>query len=81
MATNNAIIATHVGGLPNLVADGFNGFLISPTAEALIRSIESLLVDRGLMQSMASKGIELVAAFEKNRWSCRWRSIITEMTG
>jgi glycosyltransferase involved in cell wall biosynthesis len=81
MATNNAIIATHIGGLPNLVVDGFNGFLISPTAEALIRSVESLLVDRGLMQSMASKGIELVAAFEKNRWSCRWRSIITEMTG
>ena len=81
MATNNAIIATNIGGLPNLVVDGFNGFLISPSAEALIQSIESLLADRGLMQSMASNGIELVAAFEKNRWSCRWRSIITEMTG
>ena len=81
MATNNAVIATNIGGLPNLVVDGFNGFLISPTAEALIRSIESLLVDRGLMQSMASRGIELVAAFEKNRWSRRWRNIITEMTG
>ena len=81
MATNNAIIATNIGGLPNLVVDGFNGFLISPTAEALVRSIESLLVDRTLMQSMASRGIELVAAFEKNRWSRRWRNIITELTG
>jgi glycosyltransferase involved in cell wall biosynthesis len=78
MATNNVVVATNVGGLPNLVVDGFNGLLISPTVEELIRSIETLLVNRGLMQSMATKGVELSAAFRKERWLARWRSVISD---
>lgn len=80
MATNNAIIATNIGGLPNLVIDGFNGLLIEPTVEALIQSLESLFADRVLMQNMASNGIEMAAAFEKNRWVRRWRNVIMEIS-
>jgi len=78
MATNNVVIATNVGGLPNLVIDGFNGFLINPTVETLIKSIETLLADRILMQKLALNGINLATAFEKNRWIERWRRIIAE---
>ena len=80
MATNNAIIATNIGGLPNLVIDGFNGLLINPTAEALIQSIERLLVDRQLMGNMAARGVELASAFEKNIWSRRWRNVVAEIS-
>lgn len=80
MATNNAVIATNIGGLPNLVVDGFNGLLIKPTVEALIQSIESLLLNRMLMQEMASNGVNLAKVFEKNRWTSRWLQVITEVS-
>jgi len=39
MATNNAIISTNVGGLPNLIIDGYNGMLIHPKKEELRNSL------------------------------------------
>lgn len=77
MATRHAVIATHVGGLPNLVIDGFNGLLIAPTAEALIDAVEQLLIDRPLLARMANQGVELARSFEKTRWLQRWRELAT----
>jgi glycosyltransferase involved in cell wall biosynthesis len=77
MATNNAIVATNVGGLPNLVVDGFNGLLISPTSEAIIQALEFVLADRKMMGEMAARGVELASVFEKNKWSRRWRNVVT----
>jgi len=41
MAVGCAVIASYVGGLSDLIIDGFNGLLIKPTAEGLINAIES----------------------------------------
>ena len=79
MATNNAVIATNIGGLPNLVIDGFNGLLIDPNAEALVRAIESLVMNREKMRVMASKGLDLAAVFEKQHWRKRWLNAVTEV--
>ena len=36
-------VATAVGGVPEAVSDGLNGFLVARTAEALEKAIDSLL--------------------------------------
>lgn len=79
MATNNAIIATNIGGLPNLVVDGFNGCLINPTTNDLIFAIESLLNDREQMRAMAARGLEMSKIFEKGNWVARWKKVVTEV--
>jgi len=79
MATNNAIIATHVGGLPNLVINGYNGILISPTAQSLITAVETLLNDRQQMANMANNGVLLSTAFKKQRWQQQWQNIIEQV--
>ena len=79
MASNNAVIASNVGGLPNLVVDGFNGFLINPTAQALIQPLEILLKDRKLISKMAANGVALAAPFEKCRWLNNWDSTIAQV--
>jgi polysaccharide pyruvyl transferase CsaB len=76
MATNNAVIATNVGGLPNLVVDGFNGRLIEPRVESLVEAIDELLADRPLLAAMAARGTEFAAVFEKEKWTARWESLI-----
>lgn len=79
MATNNAVIATNIGGLPNLVIDGFNGLLIDPNSEALVKAIESILMDREKMRSMASKGLDMAQVFEKQHWRKRWMTTVSEV--
>jgi glycosyltransferase involved in cell wall biosynthesis len=76
MATNNAIVASNIGGLPNLVVDAFNGFLIDPDVPALVGAVEALLKDRAKMRAMASAGLHLAPVFEKAKWTEQWRSLI-----
>ncbi|HXF85701.1 MAG TPA: glycosyltransferase [Anaerolineales bacterium] len=80
MATNNAVIATNVGGLPNLVINGYNGLLISPTSQNLRDAIEHLLNHRSLLSRLAAKGIEVANAFEKEKWEERWMKVIHSTT-
>jgi glycosyltransferase involved in cell wall biosynthesis len=57
MACSRPIVATRVGGIPELIEDGVNGLLVPPRdqrrmAEALVR----LLADRALRQRMGDAG-------------------------
>ena len=78
MATNNAVVTTPVGGLPNLVIDGHNGIVVPPGAKGLVEAIERLLADRTLMQRLARNGLAVAAAFSRTRWAARWTALIHE---
>ena len=61
-----AVIATQVGGIPDIVSNGVTGILIPPAeTETLAREIVILLNDRAKREAFAKKGIELV----KSRFS------------
>lgn len=79
MATNNAVISTNIGGLPNLIVDHYNGLLIDPDTNALIEAVEALLSDRELTKSLAQKGLDIVKAFEKSNWDKKWTKILEEI--
>ena len=79
MATNNAVVATNVGGLPNLIINNYNGLLIDPRADALVEAIETLVTDRSKISSMAEKGLEIAKTFEKQNWDAHWKKILTEV--
>src|SRR5437660_4756519 len=53
MATGNGVIATYVGGLPDLVIDGVNGLLVKPGAPALVAALQRLVDDRALLRRLA----------------------------
>lgn len=76
MATRNGVIATNVGGLPNLVIDGHNGVLVAPRAEDLAAAIERLAGDRQLLRTLAERALGVAAAFSKERWLRRWHETI-----
>lgn len=79
MATNNAIIATNVGGLPNLIINHFNGLLIDPNTESLIKAINFLLFDRNTLRTLASNSVGVSRVFEKNKWLKQWKNVISEI--
>jgi len=59
MAAGLPVVATDVGGNPELVADGATGYLVRErTAEALAEPIIRLLRDDALRSAMGNKGLE-----------------------
>ncbi|MFX0200461.1 MAG: glycosyltransferase [Candidatus Hodarchaeota archaeon] len=69
MAAGCPIVATAVGGIPELVNDGETGFLVQACEpEALAQKIAQLLKDRGLRERMGRVGarrIEEIFSLEK----------------
>jgi glycosyltransferase involved in cell wall biosynthesis len=78
MATNNGIISTNIGGLPNLILNNFNGMLINPDPGSLINAVERLIADRKLLKTLASNALLTVDSFRKEEWDLKWSSIIEE---
>lgn len=61
MASGKAVVATRVGGIPDLVDDGETGLLVPPgDAQALTRTMQSLLDDRTLLARLEATSLARV---------------------
>ena len=76
MACGNAVVATNVGGLPDLVIDGFNGLLIPPHVDELRDALVSLMEDPGLRKRLTTNALQVSKSFSKNVWENRWRDVL-----
>ena len=64
MAMGKPIVASKVGGIPDLVKDGYNGFLVNPgDAKGLSFAIRKLLLGRKMRDEMGSRGRAMVKDF------------------
>lgn len=80
-ASGLPVIATNIGGLPNLILDHYNGLLISPNAKALEQAALELIENPKLRQEMAKHSLDVArSAFEKHLWDRRWRAAIEDLT-
>ncbi|GIP35119.1 glycosyltransferase [Paenibacillus sp. J2TS4] len=77
MAAGNAVIATRIGGLTDLVLNNYNGFLIDPNSESLQQAIETLVNDPDRLKIFKRRGREIAEAFSKQTWQEKWRGIIS----
>lgn len=70
MSMGLAIVATSVGGVPQVITDGTNGLLVPPgDAGALARAIESVAVDLDLRRLLGRRAKQDSAAFDAARAS------------
>jgi polysaccharide pyruvyl transferase CsaB len=75
-ACGKALIATHVGGLPELILHEHNGLLIAPEAGALQEAITRLLGDPGLRTRLGENASAVARSFGINGWRERWLSLL-----
>lgn len=76
LASGCAVVATNVGGLPDLVYDGINGLLVEPEASSLANAINRLIEDQELRERLQRNGTETAGNFELQMWRARWVELL-----
>ena len=77
MAAGLPVVATAVGGIPGIINDGENGFLVpAADVEALREKLERLLRDVNLRESLGRAGCETVRArYGQESWVAQMQEI------
>lgn len=78
MAAGNAVIATNIGGLPDLVINEYNGLLIEPNATSLRDALSLLCDNQQLRDRLSKRAREVASAFTINAWQVKWRQVLNE---
>lgn len=83
MAAGTPVVATAVGGTPELVRDGETGLLVPPgDAAALAAAIGRLLADRTLAQRLAASArAHVESSFGADAMAARYDALYAEMIG
>jgi glycosyltransferase involved in cell wall biosynthesis len=82
MAAGLPVVATSVGGIPELVADGVNGILIAPRAPRdLSAALEKLCKDARLRSEMGHKNILLSQDHHIDGYALKLEAIYNQIVG
>ena len=77
MGAGCAVICTNVGGLTNIVLNGFNGIICDITDNSLFNALNNLVENTENRELIAMRGYETAKlAFDKIKWEQKWDSII-----
>jgi glycosyltransferase involved in cell wall biosynthesis len=78
MACGNAVIATNVGGLPDLILSGYNGLLVEPNSASLRAGLHMLCQDAGQRALFARRALEIASIFNTSQWRDKWKQVLGE---
>lgn len=78
MACGKPVIAGLVGGLTDLVIDGYNGLLIQVSEDTLKSAVLRLADNAELRREMGQHALQVAQSFSKRFWEQRWEKVITE---
>ena len=77
MAAGCAVVSTNVGGITNVLIDGYNGSIVNATEEDIYLAVEELICDKTKREIYKQKAKETVNhSFSKVKWEALWLAII-----
>lgn len=79
MASGCAVVCTNVGGMTNIILDGYNGYIINPEEEALYAAMTSLIEDKDTRKMLQLNAYNTVShAFSLEKWQKKWLQVIKQ---
>lgn len=80
MAAGCAVVCTNVGGMTNIVLDGYNGVIINPEEDALYTALNRLITDNSLRGKLQVNAYNTVKeAFSLENWQKKWQEVINSI--
>lgn len=79
LASGCAVVATDVGGLPDLVQPGVNGLLVDPEPAAIAEAITFLIEHPEERHRLQKAGRETAHSFRLELWEQRWTSLLEDL--
>ncbi|MCL1077134.1 glycosyltransferase [Parashewanella spongiae] len=81
MSSGCAVISSNVGGLSNLIINGYNGQLVIPTSSELKSALMHCLLDLNFPKQLAYNGLQSISsACSKETWADNWVSVVKDLT-
>lgn len=82
MACGLPIVASKIGGVPDIVKDGENGLLVPPRdSEALADAIIYLLENEDVRRKMSKRGREMVKNYSWDKIAEQYEEVYEEVLG
>lgn len=79
MSSGNIVVATRIGGLTDLIINGYNGYLIEPDKNSLKDTLIKILDNYEEHMEMKKNAIKVSEAFNKDIWREKWKKVISSM--
>lgn len=77
MAAGCAVVCTNVGGMTNIILDGYNGLMTRPDPNELYEALSRMIEDKDLRQNLSKHAIETVSAsFSLEKWKSKWTKVL-----
>jgi glycosyltransferase involved in cell wall biosynthesis len=77
MMAGCAVIAANVGGITNMIVNGYNGLLVMPDADDLTAALETLIQNPDEARLLGERGrCTAETAFSKNVWKHSWTKVL-----
>lgn len=82
MASGCAVIATNVGGMTNIILDGYNGLMVDANNDKLYNALKILITDKELRNRLSENAYQTAKnAFSKQQWELKWSEYLRNMEG
>lgn len=80
MMAECAVVGTDVGGITNILLDGYNGIIVSPKEKELEKELQHLITDKKFREKIAKNGRKTAEqAFSHEKWTLKWKQCIEEV--
>ena len=80
MSAGCAPVSSNIGGLSNILIDGYNGLMINPEQAELEAALEKLITSPELRHKLSENAYNTVKeGFSFSKWSARWLKVIAEI--
>lgn len=76
LASGSAVVATNVGGLPDIIQPEVNGLLVDPDPRSIARAVGMLLSDVELRVRLQVAGRASARNFTLEKWRSRWQTVL-----